>query len=150
VDDITGWYNRKGFLKILETEAHRSRRYKEDLSLCLMEIGLEFADPNMSYDIKDRNFRSLGETLSEIIRNSDTLGRLDDQTFALLMPQTPVREAGPACNRLKERLLAKRLEIDGIKLSVTIGLAELDYEAEEYGADLLAHSTEALQRAKRS
>jgi len=150
VDDITGWYNRKGFLKILETEAHRSRRYKEDLSLCLMEIDIEFADSSMSYDIKDRNFRSLGETLSEIIRNSDTLGRLDDQTFALLMPQTPVREAGPACNRLKERLLAKRLETDGIKLSVTIGLAELDYEAEEYGADLLTHSTEALQRAKRS
>jgi len=148
VDDITGWYNRKGFLKILETEAHRSRRYKEALSLCLMKIGLEFADLNMSYDIKDRNFRSLGEALSEIIRNSDTLGRLDEQTFALLMPQTPVREAGPACNRLKERLLAKRLETDGIKLSVTIGLAELDYEGQEYGEDLLTHSFEALQRAK--
>jgi len=150
VDDITGWYNRKGFLKILDTEAHRSRRYKEALSLCLMGVDLDFMDPQMSYDIKDRNFRSLGQTLSGLIRKSDTLGRLDDQTFGLLMPQTTVREAGPACNRLKERLLAKRLDSDGIKLTVTLGLAELDYEAEEKGADLLEKSNVMLQQAKAS
>ncbi|MFC1859640.1 efflux RND transporter permease subunit, partial [Thermodesulfobacteriota bacterium] len=150
VDDLTGWYNRKGFLKILESETHRSGRYKENLSLCLMALDLEFTDAHMSYDIKDRNFRSLGETLAKLIRKSDTLGRLDEQTFALLLPQTSVQEAEPVCNRLKDLLTAKHLETDGIELTVTLGLAGLNYDTEEYGAELLAKSTAALQQAKAS
>lgn len=147
VDDITGWYNRKGFLKMVETETHRSRRYKEKLSLCLMGIGLEFSDPNLQYDIKERNFRSMGETLSCLIRKSDALGRLDDRTFALLMPQTSVQQAEPVCTRLRDLLLAKCLEIDGIKLTVDIGVAGFDCEADESAADLLARSGAALEKA---
>ncbi|MFC1829294.1 MMPL family transporter [Thermodesulfobacteriota bacterium] len=150
LDDITGWYNRKGFLNVIETEVHRSRRYKENLSLCLMEIDIEFADPQMQYDLKERNFRSLGETLNCLIRKSDALGRLDDQTFALLMPQTSAQQAEPVCKRLKELLLAKRLETDGIRLKVSLGVSGLNYDAEEFAEDLLAKSNEALQGAMKS
>ena len=111
-----------------------------------MGIGLEFCDPHQQYEIKERNFRSLGETLSCLIRKSDALGRIDDRTFALLMPQTSVRQAEPVCNRLKNLLMAKRLETDGIRLTVNIGVAGFDYEAGESAADLLARSAAALEQ----
>ena len=102
VDDLTGWCNRKGFNDFLDVEFHRSLRYGEKLSICLMDIDFEVADQEMSYDIKDRNLRLMGEALSRIIRKSDTLGRLDAGTFALLMPATPLKKALPVCTRLAD------------------------------------------------
>jgi len=107
VDDLTGWYNRRGFMNVLETEIHRSRRYRENLTLCLMGIDLQVSDNRTSFEIKDRNFRLIGQTLSTLIRKSDYLGRLDAETFALLMPQTSAQEAEPVCNRLRNLLLRK-------------------------------------------
>ena len=104
---LPGWYNRRGFINILETEIHRSRRYQEHLALCLMGIDLEVSDNRMSFEIKDRNFRLIGQTLSTLIRKSDYLGRLDAETFALLMPQTSAQKAEPVCNRLRNLLLKK-------------------------------------------
>ena len=125
VDDLTGWCNRKGFNDFLDVEFHRSLRYEENLSICLMDIDFEVADQEMSYDIKDRNLRLMGETLSRIIRKSDTLGRLEAGTFALLMPATPLKKALPVCNRLADILMEKRLDVDGIRIHVALGMTEL-------------------------
>lgn len=143
VDDLTGWYNRRGILNVLETEIHRSKRYQDHLSLCLMGINLEVADEKMSYEIKDRNFRLIGQTLSTLIRKSDYLGRLDVETFALLMPQTTAEEAEPVCHRLRNLLVAKRMDVDGIQMDVVLSIVDFDHLAKENATDL-------INRAKRN
>ncbi|MCW8802493.1 MAG: efflux RND transporter permease subunit, partial [Candidatus Bathyarchaeota archaeon] len=129
-DDLTGWYNRKGFTSVMETEINRARRYKETLSLCLMGIDLEVADLKMSYEIKDRNLRMIGQSLSKLIRKCDSLGRLDAETFALLMPETPTEQAEPVCSRLRSLLMEKRMDIDGIRMKVALNIVALDCQSE--------------------
>lgn len=146
VDDLTGWCNRKGFQDFLEVEFHRAQRYGNSLSLCLMGIDLEVADLEMSYDIKDRSLRLIGQSLSKIIRKSDTLGRLDAATFALLMPQTRLDEAHPVCRRLAETLTENRLEVDGISIHVALGMAELVPEKDKTAMHLMARANAELQR----
>ncbi len=140
VDDLTGWYNRRGFINVLETEIHRSRRYQEHLALCLMRIDLEVSDKRMSFEIKDRNFRLIGQTLSSLIRKSDYLGRLDAETFALLMPQTSTSKAEPVCNRLRNLLLEKKLDVDGIRLDVVLSIVEFDHQSKETAVQILERS----------
>ena len=140
VDDLTGWYNRRGFINILETEIHRSRRYQEHLALCLMGIDLEVSDKRMSFEIKDRNFRLIGQTLSTLIRKSDYLGRLDAETFALLMPQTSAPKAEPVCNRLRNLLLKKNLDTDGIRLDVVLSIVGFDHQSKETAVQMLERS----------
>ena len=146
VDDLTGWYNRRGFMNILETEIHRSRRYKEHLTLCLMGIDLEVSDNRMSFEIKDRNFRLIGQTLSALIRKSDYLGRLDAETFALLMPQTSDQKAEPVCNRLRSLLLKKNLDADGIRMTVSMGIVEADFMSKDSSADILSVARKVLTK----
>jgi diguanylate cyclase (GGDEF)-like protein len=145
VDDLTGWYNTRGFISILDTEIHRSRRYAEHLSLCLMGIEQEVADPKMSYEIKDRNYRLLGQTLSKLIRKSDYLGRLDAKTFALLIPQTSTEEAVPVCNRLRDLLMDKKLETDGIRMDVKLSIVGVDFKSKETGDDILKKAYEGFR-----
>ena len=146
VDDLTGWYNRRGFMNILETEIHRSRRYQEHLSLCLMGIELEVSDQKMSFEIKDRNFRLMGQTLSTLIRKSDYLGRLDAETFALLMPQTSGPKAEPVCHRLRNLLLGKSLDTDDIRIKVALSIVDVDYAATDTGADILNRARKGLTK----
>jgi diguanylate cyclase len=134
----------RGFVSILETEIHRSRRYAENLSLCLMGIEQEVADAKMSFEIKDRNFRLLGQTLSKLIRRSDYLGRLDAETFALLMPQTSTQEAEPVCNRLRNLLREKNFETDGIRMNVKLSIVGIDFESREMSEDVLKRARQGL------
>jgi diguanylate cyclase (GGDEF)-like protein len=136
-DDLTGWYNRRGFVGVLGTELNRARRYEEDISLCLMGIDLEVADLKMSYEIKDRNLRLIGQTLSKLIRKCDSLGRLDAETFALLMPETPTDQAEPVCNRLRNLLMEKRMDVDGIQMEVVLSIVELDHSSKEAADEML-------------
>ena len=145
VDDLTGWYNRRGFINILETEIHRSRRYQEHLALCLMGINLEVSDKRMRFEIKDRNFRLIGQTLSTLIRKSDYLGRLDAETFALLMPQTSASKAEPVCNRLRNLLLGKKLDTDGIRLDVALGIVDFDHQSKETALQILNRSRKEIE-----
>jgi uncharacterized protein len=145
VDDLTGWYNQRGFENILETETHRSRRYQENLTLCLMRIDLEVSDEKMSFEIKDRNFRLIGQTLSSLIRKSDYLGRLDAETFALLMPQTSAAKAEPVCNRLRSLLLRKNLAADGIQMNVSMRIADVDFLSKETSTDILNRARKNLK-----
>jgi len=148
VDDLTGWYNRRGFINTLETEIHRSARYQEPLSLCLMGITFEVADAKMSFEIKDRNFRMIGQTLSNLIRKSDYLGRLDAETFALLMPQTSTQKAEPVCHRLRNLLMAKRMDIDGIHIDVRLRIVGFDHRSKETAVEILNRSRKYIE-AKR-
>jgi diguanylate cyclase (GGDEF)-like protein len=149
IDDLTGWYNRRGFASILETEMNRARRYEEPLSLCLMGVDLEVADLKMSYEIKDRNLRMIGQTLSRLIRKCDVLGRLDAETFVLLMPETPRSQAEPVCNRLQSLLMEKRMDVDGIHMNVTLNIVELDVQSEETVTEMLDRSEKDFTELRR-
>ena len=144
VDDLTGWYNRRGFVERLEQEYQRARRYASPLSLGLMRIDIEMNAAGRCYDVKDRNFRLLGHTLSALIRKSDALGRIDDRTFALIMPQTTFQQAEPVCRRLRDMLKSRRLDVDGLCLHVSLNISELDTRADLPAETLLAQSTAAL------
>jgi diguanylate cyclase (GGDEF)-like protein len=148
IDDLTGWCNRKGFNDFLDVEFHRSLRYGEHLSVCLMDIDFEVADQEMSYDIKDRNLRLMGDALSHIVRKSDILGRLDAGTFALLMPATPLKKALPVCTRLANILMEKRLDVDGIRIHVTLGMSEFQPGQDRLAMDLMSRAQADLDKKK--
>jgi len=119
---------------------NRARRYEKTISLCLMGIDLEVANLKMSYEIKDRNLRMIGQTLSKLIRKCDSMGRLDAETFALLMPETPTEQAAPVCNRLRSLLMEKRMDVDGIRMNVALNIVALDCQSEETAIEMLDRS----------
>jgi diguanylate cyclase (GGDEF)-like protein len=148
LDDSTGLYNRENFLKILDSEISRSRRYRINLSLCFLRFDFDGAGPATDNLEKERILRSLGEAFSRRIRKCDTLSRFDQQTFALLMPHTPAAEAQLFCDRLKRLFAEKCKEIDGVQVKLSVGLADFVSGTDASGSDMLAKATALLQNAK--
>ncbi len=149
VDDLTGMWNQKGFLMILKVQTLQARRYNTGLSLCLIDTNNEKVNPQLGYDARDRTIKAIGQTLSDEIRGCDTLGRLDSQTFALLMPQTSFQNSQILCNRLKSILKEKHFKHDGTRINVGLGLVELKHEASEKYNELFFRAEESLQSVQK-
>jgi diguanylate cyclase (GGDEF)-like protein len=148
LDDSTGLFNRDNFLKILDSEISRSRRYRINLSLCFMRFDFAGAGPAPDNLEKERILRSLGEAFSMQIRKCDTLSRFDHQTFALLMPQTSMADAQLFCERLKRLFVERCKEFDGARVKLSVGLADFVNGTDKSASDMLARATALLQNAK--
>jgi diguanylate cyclase (GGDEF)-like protein len=148
LDDSTGLYNKDNFLKILDSEISRSRRYRTNLSLCFMRFDFESADPVPDNFTKERILRSIGEAFLIQVRKFDTLGRFEHQTFALLMPHISTAEAQLICDRLKQLSAEICKQIGGVQVKISVGLTDFVSGTDESVSAMLARVTNLLHHAK--
>ncbi|MFI5954660.1 putative bifunctional diguanylate cyclase/phosphodiesterase [Cryptosporangium sp. NPDC051539] len=149
-DELTGLYNRRGFLRgVEESLAAANRRPRAVLLLDLDR----FKDVNdgLGHQIGDQLLAALAPRLTDALGPDDLLGRLGGDEFAVLT-------STPDVGRLAEQLLAavrKPLPVGGIAIpmDVSIGVA-VDVNApvtatvEERTVELLRCADTAMYRAK--
>ncbi|GAA0602175.1 hypothetical protein GCM10009099_43590 [Caenispirillum bisanense] len=102
VDLATGAGNRRLFLTLGAAEVARSRRFGHPLSVVVLRLwdaaGLDgSAGPGAAAAV----MRAVAEYGRRDLRVIDTLARLDDDTFALLLPETPAAAADTVVSRLR-------------------------------------------------
>jgi len=134
-------------LKALDVEIVRSHSQQTNLSLCLMQLDIE-GDP--AQPAADRVIRSLGQSFAQEIRGWDTLGRYGAKTIALLLPQVAIEGARRLCDRLVRISEKSRLETGGRPVNLAFGLAELTFDKEETGADLIDRAAALLESPSQS
>ena len=143
-DDSTGLCNRGSFVKVLETEIDRSRRYATAMTVCVVEFRADAGQSDPDSREREQALRALSDFFLANIRRSDTLSRIDLHQFALLMPQTDLSEAEVICSRLAQ--LARQAPADGrLPLSIVYGLGQLADEGEDSAEDLLERAAVALR-----
>jgi predicted RND superfamily exporter protein/CRP-like cAMP-binding protein len=147
--DSRGLHNRLEFMKILDIEIQRARHCCTSLSFCLMKIAFDEMKSDLDSATKERIFRSVGEIVTEEIRDWDILHRYDSQSYALLMPQTSVDEAQRLCRHLNRISAESIFKTDGLTAKLEFGWAQFPNENDDSGADLLSRAAAELQMAGR-
>jgi hypothetical protein len=147
-DDSTGLCNRENFLRYVDTEIRRSRRYGTPMSICLVEFDMASGNPGLDSQQKETLLRSVSEFFIRNVRGCDVLGRCDLHRFGIITPQTTADQAWSICNRLQQVLLARRWVAAGIRLKVFCGVSELNPDSKETAVGLLDKAIESLERAK--
>jgi diguanylate cyclase (GGDEF)-like protein len=137
--------NRLDFLKILDTEIQRARHCRTGLSFCFLKIAFEELKSDLDPSVKDRIIRSVGDIVSEGIRDWDTLHRYDGQSYALLMPQTSIAEARKLCNHLKRISEESIFKTDGLRAKFDLGWAEFSHQNNDTVADLISRASSEIQ-----
>ncbi len=148
-DTATGLYTRWYFYERLYAEVARARRYREPLSLVLVELDAEpeiVAQNGAAW--WDAVLAATARLVHACLRDKvDVACRLGVGRFALLLPNTPPgpESAGRVAERIRARVAATRLSDDDLgelgRRTVSVGVAGYPDAAED--ADELAGAAEA-------
>ncbi len=151
-DQLTGAFNRRGLERILKTEVERSLRYRQPLAALMLDID-HFKPVNDRYGhpVGDRVLRWLAGIISSSLRSSDLLCRYGGEEFLIVLPHTGLERALEAGERIRRQVAGEPFRDQGLEipLTVSLGAALLDPEAEDPEGELIAAADRALYRAKR-
>lgn len=150
IDNITGLPSRNQFLDILRGEVSDANEHKTKIALFVIKINrFRRINSQYGYSAGDRVLRSIAETLNQICRHGDYVGRIGDNKFALLLSGI-VNEGHATLAAYKiGRLLdiPVELESDRLRCSVHMGIAICPVHGSEESF-LLKKAEEALERSR--
>lgn len=87
-DELTGLYNRRGFLMLSEHLLNAHRRNGRPLVLFFGDLdGLKRVNDTWGHDAGDEALRTCARLLSESFRGDDVVARLGGDEFAILAPE---------------------------------------------------------------
>jgi diguanylate cyclase (GGDEF)-like protein/PAS domain S-box-containing protein len=150
-DELTGLYNRRGFLAFCKQHLNSLHRTNKRVALVYADLdGLKVINDSFGHKEGDRALIKTAELLKETFRSSDVLGRLGGDEFTALA----VVEPGDGVDQIVARLEQKfanynALKIAPYELSISIGVAQFDPEVRQSMEDLMALADIAMYENKR-
>jgi diguanylate cyclase (GGDEF)-like protein len=148
-DELTGLSNRRHFLELSSQEFKRARRQNTPLTVCILDVDyFKLVNDNFGHAVGDTALRAVAAACRESLREMDILGRFGGEEFTITLPETDANTAQEVAERLRIRIEELRLDVEGLRLSATIGLAERT--GEEHIEQLLTRADLALYEGKRA
>lgn len=149
-DPLTELSNRRPFLKTLEKEFARAKRFKRPLTVAMIDID-HFKQVNDTYghDAGDKVLCAMSALLISEFRTIDFVGRLGGEEFAVLFPETGLLGATVSCERLRLAIEGAIIPVNGkpINITVSIGVAKASSTTLD-GTDILKRADALLYDAK--
>ncbi|MEI6126285.1 MAG: diguanylate cyclase, partial [Pseudomonadota bacterium] len=127
-DSLTGLFNRRYFLEALEREVLRARRYKADLSLCLLDIDyFKRVNDTYGHQAGDAVLSGIGAMMKRSMRTSDCLCRYGGEEFAIIFPNTASDNTYRICERFRQMIDRHSFTYETLELhcSVSIGISSI-------------------------
>ncbi len=150
LDELTGAYNYRYFRQKLEEEFKRAKRYRQPLSLMMMDIDW-FKRCNDTYGHRFGNqvLKELVRIASKGIRDVDLLCRYGGEEFVVILPQTLKEDAREIAERIRVNLGQQLIELDKTKTRVTVSIGVATFPEDASEADeLIEKVDQALYQAK--
>ena len=151
VDDLTGLYNRRGFLTLATRDLRLARRGNETLLVAFADLDdLKGVNDAAGHAVGDRALRDTATLLRQTFRDSDLVARIGGDEYAVLVRNAGSESADVLAERLKRQVRDfNRRAGRPYQLSISLGFAA--HKASTLGSvpGLLDRADRALYRDKR-
>ena len=147
-DPLTGIYNRRRFLELLERGIKNTQRLNQNLSIVFFDID-HFKKINDTYghNIGDEVLKALSSLTASTIRSTDVFARWGGEEFLILIESTTLENAA----RMAEKLRKVIMEYDFPEVkNVTCSFGVTTYYYDETAETFISRADSALYRAKES
>ena len=145
-DPLTGLWNRRQFLNLLESADQQSRRYNLNYSLLVLDADhFKNINDQFGHDKGDEVLVELAKTLERRVRETDSVCRWGGEEFTILLPQTEASNAANLAESLRKAVSECRIPALP-PISISIGVAQ--HQSEESIESLLRRADAALYQAK--
>ena len=149
-DELTGLYNRRGFLALAEQQLKVVSRSSRRLLLVFADLnGMKAVNDTFGHEAGDRLLVDAARALRSSFRDSDIIARLGGDEFAVLL-------VDPDCSA--QQFIEQRIEASvnqrnggsssGCRLSMSLGVCEWDRAIHQTLRGLLAAADAKMYEAK--
>ena len=151
VDTLTGALSRRNFLNLAEQELARSNRYGLPLMVLMLDLDhFKGINDRFGHAAGDVVLQGFVKTVTDVLRESDLIGRLGGEEFAVLLPSTTVEGGRALAQRIIDSARDSTVEASGQRIPYTVSVGAGCLAGESNFAALLAQADAALYRAKAS
>lgn len=151
VDGLTGVFNRRTFLRLLDKAKARADRSGEPLALIALDLDhFKLVNDQYGHQCGDQVLRSFAACAQLNLRTQDVVGRMGGEEFAIFMPDTPFKDAKVIAQRLRQSCETDAVSWaeQVVRYTISIGLTML--QATENKQVALNRADKAMYEAKRT
>jgi diguanylate cyclase (GGDEF)-like protein len=147
VDELTGLWNRRHLMERIQVEIGRHSRYGGAFSLVILDLD-SFKAFNDTYGHieGDRLLKQLGIVLKSAIRDADEAFRYGGDEFAILLPQTSIKDAQEVAERVRHRINSE-VRTGSVATTASLGLASWPVDGIAI-SEIISAADKALYSAK--
>lgn len=149
-DELTGLYNRRYLGEFMEKERARARRFKQPMSLVLIDLDhFKAVNDEFGHLVGDHVLTETAALIRRRIRASDLAFRYGGEEFLVIFTGTRLQAALEICEDLRALLESSPLaELPAGRVTASFGATEVADDRIEPLDDMLERADEALYRAK--
>lgn len=149
-DELTGLYNRRGFMALAERQLKVGRRSGRGMLLFVMDVDrLKQINDSFGHFEGDRALKRAADALEETFRDSDVAARLGGDEFAVLAIEASGHSEAIIKTRLFERLKSIKAEQPSYDISLSLGVARFDPSNRTSIGELMVNADQAMYEQKR-
>jgi diguanylate cyclase (GGDEF)-like protein/PAS domain S-box-containing protein len=151
VDELTGLYNRRGFVSLAERQLSLARRKKQPLVLIAADVDdLKGINDRFGHAVGDQALVAAAGILKQTYREADIIARLGGDEFTVF----PIEASSGSTDMLVDRLNGNLRRYNDrhqreFTLSMSTGVALLEGELSKDVQQLLSEADSQLYRQKR-
>ncbi|MFY9089849.1 diguanylate cyclase [Arcobacter aquimarinus] len=147
-DKLTEIYNRAKLDKTLQEEFNRSKRYKTEFSVILIDIDFfKKVNDTFGHQIGDDVLKESAQVLKDSIRLTDVLGRWGGEEFLIISPQTNLEGAVKIAEHINNAIKLYKFKTYPNKVTMSIGVASY-FEDMSKIEEILLNADKSLYKAK--
>ena len=146
LDALTGLHNRRYFHETLAREVARAHRYSRNLALIVFDLDdFKGINDRIGHLAGDSVLAEAAERIRDVVRSADIACRVGGDEFAVILPESKLRDADQLYSRLRTALSSRPVGQAG-PLTMSAGMAEL--QADDDAIAFFQRADNALYGAK--
>jgi diguanylate cyclase (GGDEF)-like protein len=150
-DSLTGLYNHRLLIELLERELATGRRKGQPVSFCMADIDhFKILNDHYGHQAGDFVLQEVSRLLTQGLRKSDAVGRYGGEEFGIVLGGCAADKAQSLCERLRRTVAEHPFQVLGqtVNITLSLGLAHAEPQEDVSETDLIRKADTALYQAK--
>lgn len=148
-DAVTEVFTREHGAAIIRNEFNRAIQNRKFLAVMILDIdGFKKINLQYGYAAGDKVLAMLVDRCQFLLRRQDIIGRMGDEEFYVILPNTEILAAHIMAERLRAAVVGEPFMLGGVPVTISISVGVAELEAEDTPETLIRRADEKLQEAK--
>jgi len=152
-DGLTGLWNRRAILDILDREVARAERESRTVAVIMVDVDhFKHINDTYGHGVGDTVLQQIAKRMSTVARPYDLIGRYGGEEFLIIVPGRGADFANDVAERIRKAVGEEAILTDGVEVRTTIslGLTVASGPKHSDGPKLIQLADQALYEAKRA